>query len=172
VKPFLKELAERIVGDKITPGDLTVVFPNRRAILYFRKYLSEIIDKPVFSPQLLTVEDFMASFTSLRVPDKLELVHHLHAVYKSVVNVDEPFDKFYFWGEMLLKDFDEIDRYRRVFTGRDPLTPRAWWSAGTYHIQFPDGQVRAVAQPPVPVVPVPVPAAWSPNPGAPSGAAP
>ncbi|HLT79537.1 MAG TPA: PD-(D/E)XK nuclease family protein [Cyclobacteriaceae bacterium] len=112
MKPFLKELAERIVGDKITPGDLTVVFPNRRAILYFRKYLSEIIDKPVFSPQLLTVEDFMASFTSLRVPDKLELVHHLHAVYKSVVNVDEPFDKFYFWGEMLLKDFDEIDRYQ------------------------------------------------------------
>jgi CRISPR/Cas system-associated exonuclease Cas4 (RecB family) len=111
VKPFLKELAERIAREKITPGELTVVFPNRRAILYFRKYLSEIIEKPVFSPQLLTVEDFMASFTSLRVPDKLELVHHLHAVYKSIVKVDEPLDKFYFWGEMLLRDFDEIDRY-------------------------------------------------------------
>jgi len=66
---------------------------------------------------------------------------------------------------------DEIDRYRRVFTGRDPLTPRAWWSAGTYHIQFPDGQVRAVAQPPAPVVPVPVPASWAPNPGVSGGAA-
>lgn len=111
MKPFLKELAERIVGDKIAPGELTVVFPNRRAILYFRKYLSELIDKPIFSPQLLTVEDFMASFTSLRVPDKLELVHHLHVVYKAVVKVEEPLDKFYFWGEMLLRDFDEIDRY-------------------------------------------------------------
>ncbi|MDV3308572.1 MAG: hypothetical protein LOY03_07120 [Cyclobacteriaceae bacterium] len=109
MKPFLKELAERIVGDKIAPGELTVVFPNRRAILYFRKYLSELIDKPIFSPQLLTVEDFMASFTSLRVPDKLELVHHLHVVYKAVVKVEEPLDKFYFWGEMLLRDFDEIN---------------------------------------------------------------
>jgi protease PrsW len=52
---------------------------------------------------------------------------------------------------------DEIDRYRKVFTGRDPLTPRAWWSAGTYQIQFPDGVVRAVPEPPSPVVPVPIP---------------
>jgi RsiW-degrading membrane proteinase PrsW (M82 family) len=52
---------------------------------------------------------------------------------------------------------DEIDRYRKVFTGRDPLTPRAWWSAGAYQIQFPDGVVRVVAEPPAPVVPVPVP---------------
>jgi RsiW-degrading membrane proteinase PrsW (M82 family) len=52
---------------------------------------------------------------------------------------------------------DEIDRYRKVFTGRDPLTPRAWWSDGAYQIQFPDGVVRVVAEPPAPVVPVPVP---------------
>ncbi len=54
---------------------------------------------------------------------------------------------------------DEIDRYRKVFTGRDPLTPRAWWSAGIYHIHFPDGVTRPVGEPPVPVVPVPIPLA-------------
>lgn len=52
---------------------------------------------------------------------------------------------------------DEIDAYRRVFTGRDPYTPRAWWSAGSYQIQFPDGQVRPVLAPTTPVVPVPIP---------------
>jgi len=52
---------------------------------------------------------------------------------------------------------DEIDHNRKVFTGRDPLTPRAWWSAGTYQIQFPDGVVRAVPEPASPVVPVPIP---------------
>jgi RsiW-degrading membrane proteinase PrsW (M82 family) len=49
----------------------------------------------------------------------------------------------------------EIDGYRKVFTGRDPLTPPAWWSAGGYRIQFPDGVVRPVPEPPSPVVPVP-----------------
>ena len=48
-----------------------------------------------------------------------------------------------------------IDGYRRIFAGRDPLTPRAWWTAGAYQIQFPDGVVRTVAAPPLPVVPVP-----------------
>jgi hypothetical protein len=51
----------------------------------------------------------------------------------------------------------EIDRCRRVFTGRDPLTPSAWWSAGAYQIRFPDGVVRQVPEPPSPVVPVPYP---------------
>ncbi len=60
----------------------------------------------------------------------------------------------------------EIDRCRTVFTGRDPLTPPAWWSSGTYHIEFPDGVVRSVAEPPAPVVPVPFPRAdVGPRPG-------
>jgi RsiW-degrading membrane proteinase PrsW (M82 family) len=70
-----------------------------------------------------------------------------------------------------------IDRYRRAFVGRDPFTPRAWWSEGRYQIQFPDGVVRPVAEPSLPVVPVPfavtaalpVPAAhqpWLPPPAA------
>jgi RsiW-degrading membrane proteinase PrsW (M82 family) len=48
-----------------------------------------------------------------------------------------------------------IDGYRRTFTGRDPHTPPAWWSAGHYQIRFPDGVVRAVGPPELPVVPVP-----------------
>ena len=68
-----------------------------------------------------------------------------------------------------------IDGYRRIFAGRDPLTPRAWWNAGVYQIQFPDGVVRTVAAPPLPVVPVPfafappAPAAYPPVPGYPPG---
>lgn len=111
MEPFLKELASRIIRENIKPEDLTMVFPNRRAILYFRKHLSGMLDKPVFSPRMLAIEDFIASLSALRVPDKLELVHQLHAVYKPIVTIDEPFDKFYFWGEMLLHDFDEIDKY-------------------------------------------------------------
>jgi RsiW-degrading membrane proteinase PrsW (M82 family) len=50
-----------------------------------------------------------------------------------------------------------IDGYRRAFVGKDPLTPRAWWANGGYQIQFPDGVVRAISAPALPVVPVPVP---------------
>ena len=50
---------------------------------------------------------------------------------------------------------EAIDGSRRVFVGRDPVTPRAWWSNGSYQIQFPDGVVRPVRAPDLPVVPVP-----------------
>lgn len=117
--PFLLELAQQLVKQYKAFDQLTVVFPNRRAILYFRKYLGSLLSKPAFSPQLLTIEDFIGSYSNLLVPDKLELVYRLYSVYHTVLSSDnqtpgnetEPFDQFYFWGEMLLRDFDEVDRY-------------------------------------------------------------
>ena len=119
MKPFLYELAESLYKKHHRLEELTVVFPNRRAILYFRKHLSAILDKPVFSPRLLTIEDFIADLSELKIPDKLELIHRLYRSYNEVVKKTapfvqegvEPFDKFYFWGDMLLRDFDEADKY-------------------------------------------------------------
>lgn len=113
-KPFLLELAETLYREHSRQLDtLTLVFPNRRASLYFRKHLSSLIDKPVFAPQLITIEDFIARFSPAHIPDKLELIYQLWIVYHAGKPVEErePFDQFYFWGEMLLRDFDEIDKY-------------------------------------------------------------
>jgi CRISPR/Cas system-associated exonuclease Cas4 (RecB family) len=114
MKPFLLELAETLFREHTRKLDtLTLVFPNRRASLYFRKHLSTLIDKPVFAPDLITIEEFIGRFSSARIPDKLELIYQLWIVYHAGKPEEErePFDQFYFWGEMLLKDFDEIDKY-------------------------------------------------------------
>ena len=118
MKPFLLELAEKIVKGHPRLEELTMVFPNRRAQLYFRKHLSSLLDKPGFAPQLLTIEDFIGKFSVLQIPDKLELVHRLYKSYYKVLGrqvgeplATEPFDQFYFWGDMLLHDFDEVDKY-------------------------------------------------------------
>lgn len=111
MESFLKELARK-VSTEPQYEQLTFIFPNRRAALYFRKHLSEVITKPAFAPHLITIEDFIASFSVYQVPDKLELVHRLHGIYNEVIGSQkENFDKFYFWGEMLLRDFNEIDKY-------------------------------------------------------------
>ncbi|MEP6737502.1 MAG: PD-(D/E)XK nuclease family protein [Chryseolinea sp.] len=112
---FLYELARTIHTKYRELDKLTVVFPNRRAVLYFKKHLSDIIDKPVFAPTMITIEDFIGSFSSYKVPDKLELIHRLYKSYNTIINKTgiptEAFDKFYFWGDMLLRDFDELDKY-------------------------------------------------------------
>ncbi len=70
-------------------------------------------------PRLITIEDFIGGFSNLKVPDKLELIYRLYQSYFEIIRKagsstqsdTEPFDKFYFWGEMLLRDFDEADKY-------------------------------------------------------------
>ncbi|MBP9926082.1 MAG: PD-(D/E)XK nuclease family protein [Cyclobacteriaceae bacterium] len=115
MESFLRELAVQLNKENPLWDSVTLVFPNRRAALYFRKHLSEIITQPLFAPNLLTIEDFISEMAKARVPDKLELVHRLHASYQQIINAadarSEPFDQFYFWGDMLLRDFDEADKY-------------------------------------------------------------
>ncbi|WP_276365807.1 PD-(D/E)XK nuclease family protein [Chryseolinea sp. H1M3-3] len=117
MKPFLAELAQTIYTKYRSFDKLTIVFPNRRAILYFRKHLSALLNKPTFAPKLVTIEDYLTSLSALKIPDKLELIHRLYDVYNTTVlqaqksTAPEPFHQFYFWGEMLLRDFDEADKY-------------------------------------------------------------
>ena len=116
MKHFLQDLAEKLLKAHPRLDEMTLVFPNRRAALYFRKYLTRLLDKPAFAPKLITIEEFIAGFSSVKVPDKLELVHRLYKSYYEVLQKsspvgEEPFDQFYFWGDMLVRDFDEVDKY-------------------------------------------------------------
>src|SRR6266850_8057855 len=111
MKPFLEELAEKIIGRHSKLEELTIVFPNRRAALFFRHYLSKQLTQPAWSPALITIEELFKELSDLQQADPLNLIFKLYKVYRSVMNTDESFDKFYFWGDMLLRDFDEVDKY-------------------------------------------------------------
>ena len=92
-------------------GDLTVVFPNRRSGLFFKKALSERIDQPVWSPNVLSIADFIKQFSPFKSPDRLTLIFELYQVYRKLLKSGEGFDRFFFWGDVLLRDFDEIDKF-------------------------------------------------------------
>ncbi|MEO5600430.1 MAG: PD-(D/E)XK nuclease family protein [Cyclobacteriaceae bacterium] len=118
MKTFLQEIAEKIYKQHPRLEDVTIIFPNRRAALYFRKHVSAILSKPVFAPNILTIEDFISGFSNLQVPDKLTLISLLFRAYRSVSRSASPEEgvirelaQFYFWGEMLLGDFEEVDKY-------------------------------------------------------------
>ena len=76
-----------------------------------RKALGELIDKPIWMPGITSLEDFVIAQTKIEKIDTLEAVFELYEVYKSHQSSDESFDKFFFWGEMILRDFEEIDHY-------------------------------------------------------------
>jgi len=109
---FLYRVSETFYNhEKEQLSHLTFVFPNRRAGLFFRKYLSELTDKPLFSPEILTINECFASASLLQSSDKLSNLFLIYRIYKKISKTDESFDSFVFWGEMLLNDFDEVDKY-------------------------------------------------------------
>lgn len=109
---FISDLAKSLLEtyeDKLT--SLQVIFPNRRAGAYLRKELGQMINQPIWMPRIYTMEDFVRSKSNLQTIDKLEAVFTLYEIYRSHQPDAEQFDKFFFWGEMILKDFEEIDQY-------------------------------------------------------------
>jgi CRISPR/Cas system-associated exonuclease Cas4 (RecB family) len=118
---FLKQVTSGLIqkySDNLFKA--TIVFPNRRAGIVFSNYLNSLVTKPMIAPEIITISELFATFSVLHVPDKLSLVFRLFKVYKDLKGSTEQFDEFYYWGGMLISDFDQIDKYmlnaRELFT--------------------------------------------------------
>ena len=111
MKTFLGEVAADLYaryGE--TLADRAVLFPSRRARLFFTEALSHIVQRPMWQPEWTTVDELMTEVSGLRTGDRLRLITELYRIYSEYHT--ETFDRFYFWGDMLLADFDTIDKYR------------------------------------------------------------
>ncbi len=109
---FLEEIADKLLaegGDD--PGRIKLVFPNRRAGLFLRKALAKKISKPVWAPEIYSLEDFLFRYTNQQMADKLTLVYEMYNSYRKVNPEAESLEKFFFWGEVLVGDFEDIDQY-------------------------------------------------------------
>lgn len=109
---FLERIAKLLLSDY--GEDLNrqcLVFPNRRAGLFFTKYLSGLITRPVWMPSIMTINDLFRSLTKLKPAENEILLLELFKTYNLLTKKAENFDDFYFWGDMLLNDFDDIDKY-------------------------------------------------------------
>lgn len=111
MKTFLQELAVEIKNrfDGNT-GQICLVFPTRRAGLFFQKELAKLYDTPLWSPQIFSIQDYLLKLADANIPDQVTLLFELFEVYHHYFP-NEEFDAFYPWGELLLKDFDDLDKY-------------------------------------------------------------
>jgi Fe-S-cluster formation regulator IscX/YfhJ len=110
---FLYRIAQTYYSArKESISDLTFVFPNRRAGLFFQRYISEIAAIPIFSPEILTINECFSMASQWQTADRLSNLFRLYRIYIEQSGSDETFDSFVFWGEMLLSDFDDVDKYR------------------------------------------------------------
>lgn len=111
MKTFLEYVAEDII--KKYGYDLSriaVIFPNKRASLFLNEYIVKTAGRPIWAPAYFTISDLFCRNSSLTLGDSIKLICDLHKSFMECTGIDETFDHFYGWGELLLADFDDIDK--------------------------------------------------------------
>lgn len=114
--PFLKQVADHYYnrGDI---GECCFVFPNRRSMVFFSRFLSEavknggVMTRPIVAPEMLTINDFFHKMGGVRSIDRVRLLIDLYECYRECNPKCEALDEFIFWGDVILADFNDVDKY-------------------------------------------------------------
>lgn len=102
-----KDLYAKIGNDL---SHTAIVFPNKRARLFFNEYLTAETDRPLWSPAYVSISELFRQLSPLKLGDPIRLVCELYKVFREETHSEEPLDDFYFWGELLISDFDDVDK--------------------------------------------------------------
>lgn len=126
MQTFLYQTADYIYKNYFSEFEkIQLIFPNRRSSIFFLEYLKKINKKDTWLPQLFTISEFMQNQSKLKLADPIELLSELYKTFVEITKSKEDFDSFYFWGDMMLRDFDEVDKFlinaKSIFTNVSEL---------------------------------------------------
>ncbi len=143
---FLKHVAEDLYNKYgNTLADTAIVFPNKRAGLFFNEYLKNMSSEPLWSPAYMTINELFQECSDFVEADIILLVSKLYKEYCKHTHSNEPLDRFYYWGEMLIKDFDDIDK-NMVDAGKLFANLKELRAMGNATDALDEGQKSAIRQ--------------------------
>lgn len=96
--------------------NVTVVFPGKRASLFLNQELALASDTPVWAPRYITMSDLFYSLSPYVKADPIDSIASLYQIFSKTILTEEiqeeySLDKFWGWGEIILSDFDDIDKH-------------------------------------------------------------
>ncbi|MBK5194323.1 MAG: PD-(D/E)XK nuclease family protein, partial [Flavobacteriaceae bacterium] len=110
---FLSQILKELLQQPTNISNFTFVLPSKRAGAFLRKEISNLVEKPIFSPKVMSIEEFTENVSQLKTIDSVTTLFEFYAVYKECTPADqtEDFENFSNWAQTLMHDFNEIDRY-------------------------------------------------------------
>ena len=112
--PFLQQVARNYLE---TQGleDYCFVFPNRRSGQFFIHYLKQELtagdQRPHLLPRVTTINDLVAELSHTTAASDIEMMFALYDAYcQAMGDRAQPFDKFIYWAQLIISDFNDIDR--------------------------------------------------------------
>lgn len=111
MKTFLQLVAQDLhskIGNDLSR--VAIVFPNKRASLFFNEHLASQSDHPIWSPAYVSISELFQQLSDQKLGDPIRLVCELYKIFREETKSEESLDDFYFWGELLISDFDDVDK--------------------------------------------------------------
>lgn len=134
---FLSSIVTNLTKDHPDLSSLTFILPSRRAGAFLRKEISLILEKPVFSPVIVSIEEFTETISELSAIDNTTSLFEFYSVYENLTPREEleEFETFSTWAQTLIHDFNEIDRYLippdKIFNYLSEIQDINHWSLAT-----------------------------------------
>lgn len=143
---FFDKVANYILEEQIELQHLTIVLPSERAKKYLTSALFKVYGKPIIAPEIVTMDRWVKSYSNETVIDKTRALLRLFEIQlKDAKSIeDHSFDEFLTWGNILLADYNEIDRYLldadQVFRNLADIKEIESWSFGD--VELTESQKR------------------------------
>ncbi|WP_298755850.1 PD-(D/E)XK nuclease family protein [uncultured Psychroserpens sp.] len=113
MRTFIDDVIINLLEADHDISQLTFVLPSKRAGTFLKQAISNHVNETIFSPEILSIEEFVETLSDFQYATNAELLFEFYDVYLKHTpkqNI-EPFDQFSKWAQLLLQDFNEIDRY-------------------------------------------------------------
>ncbi|TNE70759.1 MAG: PD-(D/E)XK nuclease family protein [Bacteroidetes bacterium] len=143
---FVDEIAEYIYRSPYEPEQFTIILPSNRMRKYLQRALARVYKQPIMSPEITTIDRWMKDVFLGTVIDRTSLLLELYKVHLRIEKdpVKASFEEFLTWGEMLLSDFNDIDRYlidpKDIFRNLADIKEIEQWSFNDHELS--EGQKR------------------------------
>jgi len=133
-KSFIEEVLNDLIAKDVNISQLTFVLPSIRAGNFLKSTIAKLTDKTLFSPEILSIEEFIENVSLLKSITNTELLFELYRVYLEITppDITDDFDSFCKWAQIIIQDFNEIDRYlipqNKIFSYLSAIKEVDHWS--------------------------------------------
>ena len=130
---FIEDVVENVWNTHSGVDDIVFVLPSKRAGTFLKKALSKKANKTIQSPDVYSIEEFIELVAGISYANNTEQLFELYRTYAETGTYEkESFDSFLNWGQTILQDFNEIDRYlvdaKKLFSGLTAVQELNHWS--------------------------------------------
>jgi len=131
---FIFDVLKDLQNNKANLSSITFVLPSKRAGLFLKHQLSQVVHETIFSPNILSIEEFVEDLSRVKNISNTELLFEFYNTYTQLTNKkeQESFELFSKWAQILIQDFNEIDRYlipqKQIFEYLSDIQELNHWS--------------------------------------------